>query len=41
LSMLEVAIVSLKQVLVAEGLMAPESVDELVRGSDSEATALA
>lgn len=41
LSMLEVAIVSLKQVLVAEGLMAPESVDELVRGSDSEAPALA
>lgn len=41
LSMLEVAIVSLKRVLVAEGLLAPEASEGVGRGTDAEAPALA
>lgn len=41
LSMLEVAIVSLKHVLVAEGILAPEAFSAVGRSPDSEAPALA
>ncbi|HBY99565.1 MAG: DUF1385 domain-containing protein [Ardenticatenaceae bacterium] len=40
LSMLEVAIVSLKHVLVAEGILAPEAAEVIECGTDAEAPAL-